>query len=98
MHYLHILFYFLQYFFVILFTDQLFSTKERIETVWHHESPTFVCVAVDSIVFPGVAGQSSKRFCSAALFSMDNQLYSIDIGSNDADRFQLEVIPIHFHF
>jgi hypothetical protein len=75
----------------VLRVGQLFSTKERVESVWHHESPVFNCIAVDAVV-----RQSSFRrtYSSVALFSNDNKQYSVDISvgdGNESERWQYEV-------
>lgn len=68
-------------------SGQLFSRKARIETVWHHESATFNCIAVDATSRSG----PGQRFVMAALFCLDGRIYSIDIGTSEEKRMQLEV-------
>jgi hypothetical protein len=70
---------------------QLFSTKERVESIWHHESPNFNCIAVDAVVRYAF---HRKTYRSVALFSNNDKQYSVDISkgdSADSERYQFEV-------
>ena len=71
----------------------MFSTKERIESVWHHESVTFNCIDVDATVRK-IPGTISKLYNAVALFSDNDERFSIDVssdGPSGTNRDQYEV-------
>lgn len=47
----------------MIFSETIFQTKARVECIWHHESPSFSCVAVDAVL-----SSSGQRYAHIALF------------------------------
>jgi len=83
---------------------KLFLSKTRIESIWYHESENFSIVSSDAIT-QGNTYVKTSLFCYAkapfyrgnSAKSLNNEVsflsntYSVDIGSSETDRVQLEV-------
>jgi hypothetical protein len=74
---------------LVVCTEKYFVSKQRIESKWYYESPSFTIRNVDAVV-------TETGYAKAALFCVTSDAsgtpqYSIDISSSDAPRAQLEV-------
>lgn len=82
---------------------KLFLSKRRIESIWYHESEHFSLIAVDAFtlkhayVKTALFCYANTPFYSATSHSAANEVtlrantYSVDIGTSETDRLQLEV-------
>lgn len=69
----------------------MFLSKQRIESIWYHESESFSIKAYDAV-------SSGETYTKASLYcylSSSNNVYtnqySVDIGSSESERIQLEL-------